>query len=96
MTTAGLTIQVSGLDKKKLAALRAHAKALGLSTEAYARQLIEGGISLEQQARSRTFDELFAPVQARFRASGASEADLDQLVDRARSRHRRRAPSKKR
>ena len=89
MTLTGATIQVSGLGKNKLAALREQAKALGMSAEGYARHLIEEGISLELQARTRTFDELFAPAQARFRKSGMSEVDLDQLVDRARSRHRR-------
>jgi len=88
------TIQVSGLGKGKLAVLRAQAKALGMTAEGYARQLIEEGILLERKARSTTFDELFAPVQARFRANGMSETDLDSLVDAARTRHHRRTSRK--
>jgi hypothetical protein len=93
---AASTIQISGLGKGKLAALRAQAKARGMSAERYARQLIEEGISLERQARSTTFDELFAPVQARFREGGMSEDELDRLVDAARTRHRRRTSRKSR
>jgi hypothetical protein len=89
-------IRVSGLGKSKLAALRAQAKKLGLSAEGYAKQLIEDGLSLQQQARTRTFDELFAPVQTRFQNSGMSEEDLDSLVDAARARHHERSSSKKR
>ncbi len=71
--------------------LRAQAEELGLSAERYARQLVEQGISLEKQARTMTFDELFAPVQAQFRESGMTEEDLDDLVDNARSKHNRRS-----
>ena len=90
MATSSSTIQVCGLGKGKLATLRAQAKTLGMSPEVYAKQLIEDGISLEQKARTTTFDELFAPAQARFRESGMSDEELDKLVDAARSRHHRR------
>jgi hypothetical protein len=93
---AASTIQVSGLGKGKLAVLRAQAKARGMSAERYARQLIEEGISLERQARSASFDELFAPAQARFNEGGMSEDELDRLVDAARTRHRRRTSRKSR
>lgn len=89
MAGTSATIQVSGLGKDKLAVLRAQAKTLGMSAEGYARHLIEEGILLERLARTKTLDELFAPAQDRFRKGGMSEADLDQLVDRARLRHRR-------
>ena len=95
MTTTALTVHLSSLDRKKLVALREQAKTLGMSAEGYARQLIEDGISLEQRARTMTFDELYAPVQARFRRTGMTEADLDELVGRARSRHHRPTPRKK-
>jgi hypothetical protein len=67
--------------------LRAQAKSLGLSPEEYARQLIEDGIRLQARARAESFDDLYAVAQDRFRASGMSEAALDQLVDSARTRH---------
>jgi len=86
MAATASVIQVSGLKKEKMAMLRQQAKALGMNIEGYARHLIEEGISLERNARTKTFDELFAPVQARFRESGMSEEDLDRLVNAARSR----------
>ena len=95
MATTASTLQVSGLGKQKLATLRDQAKAHGLSAEAYARQLIEEGMSLERRARTESFDELFAPVQARFRSSGMTEPELDELVDRAKSRRPQRAGGKK-
>jgi hypothetical protein len=92
---ASTSIQVSGLAKTKIAALRKQAKSLGMSAERYAKRLIEQGISLERQARTKSFDELFAPAQARFRASGMSEEGLDQLVGKARQRLRRNSHSKR-
>ena len=89
------TIQVSGLGRSELAALRKQAKTLGLSAEGYATQLIKDGMSLEHLARTKSFDELFAPVQARFREIAMTEDDLDKLVDAARTRHHK-ATSKKR
>jgi hypothetical protein len=94
MASRTSTIQVSGLGKGDLTALRAQAKAKGMSAEEYARQLIEEAIALEQKARSTTLDELWAPVQDRFEKSGMTEEDLDKLVDAARLRHHRRASRK--
>jgi hypothetical protein len=85
------TIQVSGLPRGELVALRSQARALGMSAEGYARQLIENGLALERKARTTSFDELFAPVQKRFRDSGMTEVELDRLVDAARRRHHRRS-----
>ena len=39
MASAGITIQVSGLGKEQVAALRKQAKTLGLSTETYVKRL---------------------------------------------------------
>lgn len=95
MSSLSQTIKLTGLTKAKLHALRAQAKAIGMTAEAYAERLIEEGISLERQARTTTFDELFAPVQDRFRKSGMTEDQLDAIVDRARTRHHRRVFGKK-
>ena len=89
------TLRVAGLARKELAALRAQAKAAGMTPDAYARQLLEQGIALEREARATTFDTLLAPVRRRFRESGMSEAELDSLVGAARRRHNRRVPRKK-
>jgi hypothetical protein len=78
-----------------MAALRAQAKAAGMTADAYASRLLEEAIALEQEARATPFDTLFAPVQRRFRESGMSEAELDALVDAARKRHHRRTSRKK-
>lgn len=77
-----------------MALLRKQAKTLGMNVEGYARHLIEEGISLERKARTTTFDELYAPVQARFHRSQMSEGDLDRLVNAARSRRRGRTTRK--
>ncbi len=96
MNSATTSIRVRGLGRSKLAALRGQARKLGISAESYAKQLIEDGLTLEQKAKSMSFDEIFAPAQARFRRSGMSEAELDALVDRARTRHHRRQTRRKR
>lgn len=95
MANGSSTLRVSGVARQKLAALRAQAKAAGMTPDAYASRLLEEAIALEQEARAKTFDALFAPVQRRFRESGMSEAELDALVDAARKRHHRRTSRKK-
>jgi hypothetical protein len=92
---ATATIRISGLAKQKLNVLRAQAQEAGISAELYAKRLIEEGILLEQQARTKTFDELYASAQERFRSSGMNEDQLDQLVDAARTRHNRRSAKKR-
>ncbi len=95
MSSAASTIQVSGLARGTLDALRAQAEAAGVPAEVYARQLLEEGISLEEEARTMTFDKLFSPVQKRFRKSGMEEKELDKLVDSARARHHGRVSRNK-
>jgi hypothetical protein len=89
------TIQVSGLAKQKLTALRRQAMEAGMSAELYAKRLIEEGILLENEARNTTFDDLYAPVHKHFRQIGMKEEELDQLVDAARTRHHRRSATKR-
>ena len=88
------TIQISGLQRGELTALRKLAKAEGMSIENYARQMIEDGLALERVARTSSFDELFAPVQRRFAQSRMTEEQLDGIVSAARSRHHRRTTRK--
>jgi hypothetical protein len=95
MARAPSTLRVSGLARKKLATLRAQAKAAGMTADAYVRMLLEDGIALQQQARTTPFDVLLAPVRRQFRESGTTEAELDALVDAARKRHHRRTSRKK-
>jgi hypothetical protein len=95
MPSSASAIQLSGLGKAEVAALRKRAKTLGLTPETYAAQLVRDGLELDRLARTMTFDELFAPVQARFRESGMTEEELDGLVDAARTRHHEKKRSKR-
>jgi hypothetical protein len=96
MSVASSTLQISGLPKGVLNALQSQAKAAGVTAADYAKQLIEEGVSLQQQAQTKTFDELYASTQSCFRESSMSEEELDILVDAARTRHHRRTSNKKR
>jgi hypothetical protein len=59
-----------------------------MSPEQYARHLVEEGLNLDQEARQRSFAELSIPFQ---RALGSlSDAQIDALVDEARTKHHRR------
>jgi hypothetical protein len=90
MPVGSATIDRWGLAKSKVAAIRARAKRLGVTPERYARQLIEHSLSVGIAARTTTFDELLAPVREDFRKSGMTLAELDELVDAARTRHHNR------
>ena len=66
MANGSSTLKVLGVTRQKMAALRAQAKAAGMTPDAYASRLLEEAIALEQEARATPFDALFAPC------SGAS------------------------
>jgi hypothetical protein len=95
MSIASSTIQVSGLPRQTLAAMKTHAKAEGLSVEGYVKELIETEISITEMARTKSVDEVFAPIQRQFREGGMSEDDLGQLFDAARGEYRNRTTKKK-
>jgi hypothetical protein len=57
-----------------------------MTPQRYAKELIEEGLDLEREARSKSFDEILAPL--RESAGKVDEGELDGLVDRARARHR--------
>jgi hypothetical protein len=95
MTSSASTIEISGLERAKLVKLRQNAKALGISAEHYAKQLIEDGLSLEHKARTKTFDELLEPVRTGFRQRQMTEKKIDKLVDEARTRHHHRGSRKR-
>lgn len=85
MSTSPSPLRIVGLDAKRKAELAAHAKRLGLSPQRYVKQLIEDGLAMEREARERTFDDILTPLR---KAAGMDEVpDLDDLVDRARTRH---------
>jgi hypothetical protein len=95
MTSTETTIQISGLAKQQVAALRKQAKKLGVSAERYAKQLIENGLALEHRARTETFDKLVAPLRTDFKKSGMNGNELNRLVDAARTRHHEHSRRKK-
>jgi hypothetical protein len=91
MSNTASTLEVSGLAKTQLAKLRQIAKRAGLSPESLAKELIEDGLDLRERARANSFDELLAPLRSEFRKSGMTEAELDKVVDAARTRHHKRS-----
>jgi hypothetical protein len=80
-----MPLQVSGLGSKRMAELASRARSLGMTPQRYARELIEEGLALAREARARSFDDILAPL--RQTAGEIDDAELDGLVDRARTRH---------
>lgn len=74
-------IQLPRLGKQQMAELTSKAKSLGLTPERYVQLLIEKDLALDRKARSTTFAELMGSARE------VDEAELDRLVDQARTRH---------
>lgn len=90
MATALATMRVKGLPRRDVAELKAQAKRLGVSPEEYLRDIVRDRLAIARAARRKTFAELAAPMRRDFERSGMTEADLDALVDRARTRYHAR------
>ena len=88
MSTTG-TLQVPRLGKQKMAELATKAESLGLTPERYVRLLIEEDLALDRKARTTTFAELMGP------GHDVDDAELDRLVDEARTRHHRKSNGKR-
>ncbi len=82
MATA-MTLELRGLDRREMRDLTAQARRLGLTPEDYVRRLVEENLALAREAREKTFTELTRPGRA------VDEAEVDQLVERAKARHHR-------
>jgi hypothetical protein len=82
-------IQFPRLGKQKMAELASKAESLGMTPQQYVEQLIEEDLALDRKARSTTFAELMGPGRE------VDEAELDKLVDAARTRHHRRTTKAK-
>jgi hypothetical protein len=95
MATAGSTIRVSGLRRQAIASLKSQAAQQGLSLQDYVKELIETDMSIAAMARSKSIDEVFAPVQRQFRESAMTEDELDRLVDTARTAHHNQVTKRK-
>jgi hypothetical protein len=83
-------LQISQLPKKKLSALVEKARSLGMTPQRYVQQLIGDDLALDERSRTESFAEIMGPWQP------VDEAELDQLVGRARTRHHRRVTRGKR
>jgi hypothetical protein len=64
-----------------MAQLTSKARSLGMTPERYIRYLIEEDLALDRKAKTTTFSELMGPGR------NVDEAELDQIVDEARTRH---------
>jgi len=77
------------LPKQKMAALSQKARQRGLKPADYARQLVEDGLEIQQEAENLTFAQIMGPV--RKAAGRIDESEIVELVDRARRDRRRTA-----
>ena len=82
-------IQVPRLGKQRMAELTRKANSLGMTPERYVQTLIEEDLALDRKARSTTFAELMGPGRE------VDEAELDRLVDAARTRHHKSRRAKR-
>lgn len=83
MATA--TLEVKGIRKKSMTELATRAKELGISPEQYVRELVEADLALDRKARTTSLRELMGPGRK------VDEAELDKLVEAARTQHHRRS-----
>jgi ABC-type uncharacterized transport system ATPase subunit len=88
MPPAISTIQVKGLPKRKMAELAQRANRLGMTPDRYLKHLIEEDLAISQEARTKTFAELITP------SSDVDEREIDELVEAAKTKYRRRASRK--
>jgi hypothetical protein len=83
------TLELKGLGRKAMTQLAGKAKRLGMTPERYLRELVREDLALDQKAKATTISELMG------RGQDVDEAELDKLVDGARSRHQRRITRRK-
>lgn len=89
MATVASTLQLRGLGKQAMAALAIKAKRLGKTPERYLRDLVREDLALDRKARTTTLAELWSPD------TKVDDAELDELVEAARTRHHRRTVRRK-
>jgi hypothetical protein len=77
------TIQLRGLRVKEMTALTQKAKRLGMTPERYLRQLVQEDLALDRKVQTTSLAEIMG-------SSGPiDEAELDRIVDVARTRYHR-------
>ncbi len=89
MATTTADIRIKGLGRKKLVELTRNASRLGMTPVRYVKQLVEEDLAFSRAARRKTFVELLGPGRE------VDEAELDKLVDRARTEHHRKTSRRK-
>jgi hypothetical protein len=90
MATTTADIRIKGLGRKKLNELAQNANHLGMTPGRYVKQLVEEDLAISRAARRKTFVEILGPGRE------VDEAELDMLVDRARTEHYRKTTRRKR
>ena len=89
METTVTSLQLKGLGRKAMTELTSKAKRLGITPERYVKELVREDLALDRRARTTTFYELLGPGRE------VDEAELDELVDAARTRHYQRTGKRK-
>jgi len=81
MPTAQTTIRLTGLGKKRVAALLTRARQLGMTPDRYVSELVAHDLALERKARTTSIRDIMG------RGRPVDEAELDKLVEAARDEH---------
>ena len=81
MATQSMALQVRGLGKQKMAAVRERAKRLGMTPQGYLRHLVEEDLAISERAKKTSFAELLGPGQ------DVDEPEIDKLVETARNEY---------
>jgi hypothetical protein len=89
MAMIASTLQLKGLGRQVMSALTNKAKRLGMTPERYVKELVQEDLELDRKARTTTLKELMGPGR------DVDEAELDKLVDVARTHHHRRTARKR-
>ena len=87
MASTATELRITDLPKRQASALKRKAQRMGVSEGDYVKQLIEDDLALDKKAHRTSLEELAAPFRKALR--GASEAEIGQIVAKARSRRRR-------
>ncbi len=88
MSQVQTPLQIKGFGKQKMAAVRERAKRLGMTPQRYLKHLVEEDLAVSQRAKSTSFAELLGP------GTPEDEAEIDRLVETARTDHHRRISRK--
>jgi hypothetical protein len=93
MSTISTSFKLDSLGKQSLGQLVALARQMGKTPQSLAKELLKSSLDIEITARTKTFDQILAPL--RKSAGRVNEAELIELVDRARTRYHKQIARKK-